>query len=700
MNLHSSSDGRPSLVADKRTDGGPDATRRALVLGLAATPLAVSAPPLLAQSGNPSATSLLTNLAWYHAFEDTGAATFFKARDTVDDGMQMRNLMSIGNGKTAGQITQSGNIRLRQVVFGNGPHNDYLYIPASNPVCRASASFTLVLTVDIRQAATNWQSRAIAGRLGGMFDGSGVWGVLFTANPGAQQFEFAAFAPNGGLTVISHTQGKPWQTVPSGKVHLVYRWDDSTKILSGFVNGMKMSVAHPAGLRASTTTNFAVGQGVVNDTALWESSVRSIGMAVDEMAFFRYAASDADIAWLYNSGSPRYYDDIKAAAAPMPIAYASFQQPFSADSYWNAPLPGRLGQPGTTTYVSASDIRVQNLRQGAAPVIDADHWSTPIIECYSSDPVIDFLIDGQVVYDHPNNWRPKTFTWRLPNRPDVYPSTGRLMSDWSPTSPATAGSWEIPSAGGRLGDASISLIWMDFPGQTYVTVEGTTLTVPAGPVALDMHWAYRTGTAPNHVYRAASGALVPLNGDGLWLGGHGIIGVGTPRHPPGHPSNWAQDYVSGGVAPSRASGMANLGGFIRAGELTDPSKGVHHGTYLLMDPSRMSCRSGCSGVPVYPASKDDYAQYAGPANVNNFVMMGQRLAIPPSVNVETLPISEPYKRLARAWQNYGLTVGDQSGATGIRAERNAAKADAAALNNPAYMNILWQQLTIVTGTWV
>jgi hypothetical protein len=114
----------------------------------------------------------------------------------------------------------------------------------------------------------------------------------------------------------------------------------------------------------------------------------------------------------------------------------------------------------------------------------------------------------------------------------------------------------------------------------------------------------------------------------------------------------AQFSLSGsgmGTPSTRASGLAAMGGLIRAWELEAGQ--INHALAVALNNDQM--RRG----PVWPASLEDghaATEYHGS------VPMGTLMAIPPDVNLNTLGLSPGGLVLARALQDYGAYLTDGS----------------------------------------
>jgi hypothetical protein len=119
------------------------------------------------------------------------------------------------------------------------------------------------------------------------------------------------------------------------------------------------------------------------------------------------------------------------------------------------------------------------------------------------------------------------------------------------------------------------------------------------------------------------------------------------------------------------SGLSSLGGALRVGELRPASGPVRHALKLNLD---MQQYGGCAndGTPCYrwPAVQADSSATGGcnQANVhgggycgrNTAFEMGSLLALPPGFDVSSLS-TEPARRLAAAFRDYGAYVADSTG---------------------------------------
>lgn len=117
---------------------------------------------------------------------------------------------------------------------------------------------------------------------------------------------------------------------------------------------------------------------------------------------------------------------------------------------------------------------------------------------------------------------------------------------------------------------------------------------------------------------------------------------------------------SGRNAGTRAARFPTAGGLIRAHELAKCY--IPHA--LCISIPGTSLKRGF----VWPAAAEDAAEvtYSGQ------VPMGSFFAIPPSVDIATLGLSQEGYALAEAMQNYGVYVGDQSGSAAISVDGEAA----------------------------
>ncbi len=144
---------------------------------------------------------------------------------------------------------------------------------------------------------------------------------------------------------------------------------------------------------------------------------------------------------------------------------------------------------------------------------------------------------------------------------------------------------------------------------------------------------------------------------------------------------------------SSASGISMAMGALRKWETHEPSQEIQHviqvGLNATANPQQLSRQF------LLPAtSVDSFARL--PQNNNGSIPYGRIFALPPSVNIEGLGLTERGKRLARALRNYGFMAVDNGG--GIRSDQDW---------DPAVINELKQALTklvpllrpVLNSTW-
>jgi hypothetical protein len=123
-----------------------------------------------------------------------------------------------------------------------------------------------------------------------------------------------------------------------------------------------------------------------------------------------------------------------------------------------------------------------------------------------------------------------------------------------------------------------------------------------------------------------------------------------------------------------ASGVAALFGVLRGHEINTPGHKVQHALQIALPRKhipRARCNIMLSREILLPAvSRDSSALQAG-QNTGN-IPYGALLALPPSVTIAGLGLSEPGRRLAEAIQDYGIYVVDGGGCqnAAIRADQH------------------------------
>jgi hypothetical protein len=144
------------------------------------------------------------------------------------------------------------------------------------------------------------------------------------------------------------------------------------------------------------------------------------------------------------------------------------------------------------------------------------------------------------------------------------------------------------------------------------------------------------------------------------------------------------------------SGMSSIGGTIRLGELLPGAPPIRHALkvtlwaqYLFYDAETKGCR--------WPAWKGDTYAASGYKGVFKPLRMGSLLALPPSVDINSLGLQiEASVKIARALQDYGAYIVDDpvASAYGIAVERSP-KGRVVDEFEKAYGQPFWQS----SGAW-
>jgi hypothetical protein len=110
-----------------------------------------------------------------------------------------------------------------------------------------------------------------------------------------------------------------------------------------------------------------------------------------------------------------------------------------------------------------------------------------------------------------------------------------------------------------------------------------------------------------------------------------------------------------------ASGVAGLFGVLRGFEINTPGHHIEHALRIGL-PGKPGCKTMLSRDFVLPATSGDRNRNQTGFNTGH-IPYGGLLALPPSVNINSLGLSEPGRRLAAAIQNYGMYAMDNGGCT-------------------------------------
>ena len=121
-----------------------------------------------------------------------------------------------------------------------------------------------------------------------------------------------------------------------------------------------------------------------------------------------------------------------------------------------------------------------------------------------------------------------------------------------------------------------------------------------------------------------------------------------------------------------ASGVAASFGVLRGFEMNTPGHRIEHALQIVL-PRIQGCRIMLSRDIVLPATDRDQTATAAGNNTGN-IPYGGLLALPPSVNIASLNLSEPGRRLAEAIRNYGIYAIDGGGcnAGALRADQTVS----------------------------
>lgn len=127
--------------------------------------------------------------------------------------------------------------------------------------------------------------------------------------------------------------------------------------------------------------------------------------------------------------------------------------------------------------------------------------------------------------------------------------------------------------------------------------------------------------------------------------------------------------VMGSRPGSTATGVVSQFGLLRGHEINTPGYRIQHALQMVL-PRKPGCNIMLSRDIVLPATSRDGSAGTGGNNTGS-IPYGGLLALPPSVNINNLGLSEPGRRLAEAIQDYGIYAvdGGGCGAGAMRADQ-------------------------------
>jgi hypothetical protein len=191
----------------------------------------------------------------------------------------------------------------------------------------------------------------------------------------------------------------------------------------------------------------------------------------------------------------------------------------------------------------------------------------------------------------------------------------------------------------------------------------------AGPLNSGLPVTLRVPAGASNGSRTDSVVVIVEGGTGIahqfyqWRWNNGKPTAGIHR-------SW--DTKGPGHAGSRvgtsASGVAGMFGLLRGHEVNTPGYKIQHALQIALD-AKGACGMMIKNKFVWPAvSTDGFCKDSQFCDGN--IPYGALLALPPNVNIGSLGLSEPGKRLAEALQNYGTYVVDNSLCPVMRGDQN------------------------------
>lgn len=363
--------------------------------------------------------------------------------------------------------------------------------------------------------------------------------------------------------------------------------------------------------------------------------------------------------WVYRTLPAGTYrcDDAMVGFDPLPNVVKQCDQatadnprirPLSPSSPWNQAIPLNA------TYAAATDARVQSFRNFSDKLrVNTASWTQRFYQASTTDPNVTFKVDIRSLDSQINVADPRANTVTLKMPVGAYPDIARLNGPNA--TPATA--------------------WNDDPDGKDAAI---TIIDPDGMYAHEF-WHAEIDASTGE-YNAAAYTRVPLASLGVYLTGNEVATRLNEYY------NTA--FLNHGWGATRAYGGSSSPGTIRAGEaLYGP---INHALGIAINPELLQ-KTSTADPATYPAAKDD-----DNPNYSGSIRMGTRLAIPRSVNLQSLGLSPVALRLATALQTYGAFVVDQSGGPRLYSDAVAAQADGDALNAVgADLDKIHNALTIV-----
>lgn len=145
-----------------------------------------------------------------------------------------------------------------------------------------------------------------------------------------------------------------------------------------------------------------------------------------------------------------------------------------------------------------------------------------------------------------------------------------------------------------------------------------------------------------------------------------------------------------------ASGVAGMFGLLRGYELNTPGCKINHTIQMAMSHNFKGCKVSQLGNEfVWPAVSTDRYCKDSPELCDGPIPYGGLLALPRTVNLDDLKLSEPGQRLAESLRDYGAYALDGTDCTILRADQDLNEDVRKQLNED--MQKLWTRLRMITN---
>jgi hypothetical protein len=284
-----------------------------VTVGVARYLAAFTPPAQTLPNNSPStstiASSILSNLVAYWEFEQNDATTTFLDSHSNNH----LSVMTAGTPNSTSSVTTTTGAKVGRAFNHNGNTDRTAYIPRSNTRLDI-ANRDLTFGGWMQANTTSGSARWVMGRTG---SSGSQYVMTLTIDSTTDRLDLIATTDGSTITRLTSA------ILPATGLHFVAATlDRINNVLRLRVTGAggTCNVTTPftgALYTAANTANFCIGDGLSGDSTFFSGNREPVNGLFDQCFFVNKALTDAEYAYLYNTGSGRSYASIVSDATPV-----------------------------------------------------------------------------------------------------------------------------------------------------------------------------------------------------------------------------------------------------------------------------------------------------------------------------------------------------------------------------------------------